>query len=262
MGGDALVKERCLVPLLFSPGDSWDYSVGIDWAGQMVERVNGNMPLEEYLKKNVWGPLGMRYISFHPARDPEIMKRMVDMSTRDGGTTKFGTTDNPEGKAVHTSKIIWNPDTKDCHGGTGGFGNPYEYFKCLHSICANDGRLLEPETVDEMFKPQLSDASKKALAKKLLIPEVAQCLGAFPAGSNLDWGIGGIMNLDDFGSRSKGSISWGGYPNLNWWIDRTSGVCGILGSQFYPPGDPKANHLFLLFQEEMYKRSRGLSEKL
>lgn len=41
--GSAVIKDRFKFPLLFAPGESWSYSVGIDWAGQMVERVNGNI---------------------------------------------------------------------------------------------------------------------------------------------------------------------------------------------------------------------------
>lgn len=260
MDSDAMVKERYLAPLLFSPGDSWEYSVGIDWAGQMVERVNNNMSLEDYILKNICEPLDMKSFSFHPARHPEMMSRLVDMSKRDGGMTKYGTTANPEGKVVHQPKVLWNTNMKDCHGGGGGFGTPCEYFKCLQSICSNDGRLLQPRTVDEMFRPQLNEASRASLMKKLSIPEIGQSLGAFPPGTKVDWGIGGILNLEDVDSRSKGSMAWGGFPNLHWWIDWKAGLCGIWGSQLNPPGDPKINELFHSFQEEMYRRasiSRG-----
>ncbi|PQE07051.1 hypothetical protein CJF30_00009454 [Rutstroemia sp. NJR-2017a BBW] len=261
-GSDAMVKERCLAPLLFSPGDSWEYSVGIDWAGQMVERVNNNMSLEDYIHKKICEPLNMRNFSFQPAHHPEMMSRLVDMSQRDGGMTDYGTTANPEGKAVHQPKVLWNTDMKDCHGGGGGFGTPCEYLKCLQSICSNDGRLLKPSTVDEMFKPQLSEASREGLMKRLSIPEVNQCLGAFPPDTKVDWGLGGILNVEDVDSRSKSSMAWGGFPNLHWWIDQKAGLCGIWGSQLNPPGDPKINGLFHLFQEEMYKRANVSRGKL
>src|SRR5258706_13717664 len=35
-------------PLLFDPGDQWDYGINIDWAGKMVEAVSGQRP-ERYL---------------------------------------------------------------------------------------------------------------------------------------------------------------------------------------------------------------------
>ena len=38
------------MPLLFEPGEGWVYSVAIDWAGLMVERVNGGVKLGEYMR--------------------------------------------------------------------------------------------------------------------------------------------------------------------------------------------------------------------
>ncbi|KAJ8071180.1 hypothetical protein OCU04_001519 [Sclerotinia nivalis] len=257
-----LVKDCLRFPLLFAPGDSWSYGVGIDWAGQMVERVNGNISLEEYLRKNVWGPLGMDGITFHPVQHPEIFSKLVTMSKREGAVTQFGTTGNPEGKAVYTSQVPFNPATKDCYGGVGAFGSPVDYFKCLHSICSDDGRLLKSETIDEMFKPQLNDASRRGLMENLSIPEANACMGAFPQGLKADFGLGGMINLEDIGGRSKGSLAWGGYPNLLWWINRKDGICGIWGSQIVPPGDPKINQLFYTFEEEMYRRASVSPEKL
>ncbi|KAG4035560.1 hypothetical protein MFRU_001g03290 [Monilinia fructicola] len=261
-GRQSLVKDLFKFPLLFAPGESWSYGVGIDWAGQMVERVNHNISLEEYLRKNVWGPLGIENITFHPVQHPDILSKLIAMSTREGGVNKYGTTDNPEGKAKYTSKVIFDPGTQDCHGGAGTFGSPIEYFKCLQSICANDGKLLKSETIDEMFRPQLSEASRKGLMETLSTPEINDGMGAFPMGLKADWGLGGIMNLEDIGGRSKGSIAWGGYPNLHWWIDRKSGICGMWGSQLEPFGDPKINRLFRTFEEEIYRRANASREKL
>lgn len=262
MGGKELIKDLFKFPLLFAPGESWNYSVGIDWAGQMVERVNNNISLEEYLRKNVWGPLGMDNITFHPAQHPEVLSKMVAMSTREGGVNKYGSTDNPNGKVKYTRKVLFDPATTECHGGAGTFGSPLDYFKCLQSICANDGRILKSDTIDEMFKPQLSKASRKGLMEKLSIPEVSDAMGALPMGLEADWGLGGLINLENMKGRSKGSIAWGGYPNLQWWIDRKSGVCGIYASQLEPPGDPKTNQLFHAFEEEMHRRASPAREKL
>lgn len=50
------LTEALKYPLVFEPGTSWEYSVGVDWAGFMVERVSG-MDLDAYMKKNIWGTL-------------------------------------------------------------------------------------------------------------------------------------------------------------------------------------------------------------
>src|SRR5215470_520852 len=50
-------------PLMFDPGDQWQYGINIDWAGKMVEAVSGQK-LDAYLQSNVLGPLGMKDTSF------------------------------------------------------------------------------------------------------------------------------------------------------------------------------------------------------
>jgi len=145
------IKETAKIPLLFEPGESWEYSVGIDWAGQMVERVNDNINLEEYLKKNVWGPLGMKNVTFFPSQHPEVLSRLATVSWRHGGTNIFGSTDNPDGKVEYTNELFYTLKAKECEGGAGGYASPSEYFKLLMSICANDGKILKSETIEEMF---------------------------------------------------------------------------------------------------------------
>ncbi|KZP25118.1 beta-lactamase/transpeptidase-like protein, partial [Athelia psychrophila] len=52
-----------LMPLVYEPGTSWRYGVGIDWAGKLVERANGGVALEAYMQQYIWGPLGMQDIT-------------------------------------------------------------------------------------------------------------------------------------------------------------------------------------------------------
>ena len=213
-GGSRSVTESYDYPLLFEPGESWEYSVGIDWAGEMVARVT-HMTLEAYMQQNIWAPLGMKNLTFFPKKDPEVMSRLADMSQRDCGITIFGTAEDPNAKLVYTSNTIWNMDSVECHGGAGGYGSPVEYQKMLHSICANDGKLLKAETVDEMFKPQLTEKARAKMEELNSTPEMNKVYGGIPIGARLDWGIGGIMNLDAFPGRSAGSISWGGKSDLS-----------------------------------------------
>lgn len=45
-------------PLLFDPGERWEYGINIDWVGKLVEAVSGQK-LGDYLRENVLGPLDM-----------------------------------------------------------------------------------------------------------------------------------------------------------------------------------------------------------
>src|SRR5438067_11428250 len=51
------------LPLVFDPGDRWEYGINLDWAGRAVEAVSGQ-PLEVYFREHIFGPLGMSDTGF------------------------------------------------------------------------------------------------------------------------------------------------------------------------------------------------------
>lgn len=259
---DGRLVDICMCPLIFEPGTAWEYSTGIDWAGQMVERVNSTR-LHEYMRTNICQPLGIKDLTFHLERREDIRKRMPDMSKREGEVhPMFGSTMNPEGKVVWTKDRVWGDPVEDDFGGAGGYATATDYSKILHSICSNDGKLLKKETVDEMFRPQLSEESQKHLTGLLTIWQLNNMFGGLPTGTEVDFGLGGLLCLNDLETtgRKKGSMSWGGLPNLVWWMDRQAGLSGIYASQVIPPGDPRSLEMARKFEGAMYERlkqSRG-----
>ena len=46
------------LPLVFDPGERWEYGINLDWAGRTVEAVSG-LPLEVYFRQHIFAPLGM-----------------------------------------------------------------------------------------------------------------------------------------------------------------------------------------------------------
>jgi methyl acetate hydrolase len=73
-------------PLAFEPGTSFAYSIGIDWAGWLVERITGQT-LEDYFQQNIFEPCGMTSTSFYPTED--ILSRMMSMCALDNATGKL-----------------------------------------------------------------------------------------------------------------------------------------------------------------------------
>ena len=161
------------------------------------------------MQKYIWGPLSIRDITFFPKKSTSVMEKLVDMSQRDGELTMYGTAKDPDGGLTFTEDMVWDLDTVVCHGGAGAFGGLVEYQKILHSICADDGKLLRSETIEEMFKPQLTEKARAKMNELNSIPEKNQVYGG-PHGL-VDWGIGGMMTLDANPGRSAGSMTWGGY---------------------------------------------------
>jgi CubicO group peptidase (beta-lactamase class C family) len=73
-------------PLLFEPDEAWVYGVGVEWAGQMVERVNNSQKLGDYMQEHIWGPLGMKSTSFRIDAREDIRSVRADMTLRNPKT--------------------------------------------------------------------------------------------------------------------------------------------------------------------------------
>ena len=270
LGQGKTIQERYSYPLLFEPGTDWRYSPALDWAGLMVERVNDNMSLQAYMQKNIWEPLGIKDITFWLKDRKDMEKRMPDVSMRDpsGGAAAIYSEGMP----------VFRKDPTQCTGGAGAKASAPEYLKILHAILVNDGTLMKPESMDQLFQPGLSAESKQAMLKLLSDPVTNSQLGGLPLEKDKDYALGGMVLLEDMPQwKRKGTLAWGGLPNLIWvcndtfllptrdladacwqWIDREAGLCGLYASQLLPPGDPRSNELNDIFQKAMYKR-RGIA---
>ena len=208
VGEGKTVASKFSCPLLYEPGTAWGYSPSIDWAGKMVERVNDNVSLQEYMKTHVWGPLGIKDMIFHLRERPDLVKRLVDLSERDpSGNGKVRYADDPG----------FRDDVDDALGGGGVFANAPEYLKVLQSILADDGKLLKSESVEKLFEPHLTKESQQALMKLLEDEQLNNQFGGLPLGTAKDWSLGGLLIQEDLpGWRRHNTLTWGGLPNLTW----------------------------------------------
>ncbi|KAK3719995.1 hypothetical protein LTR37_004118 [Vermiconidia calcicola] len=238
------VADRFSYPLVFEPGTSWLYGPGIDWAGKLVERVVGQR-LEEYMQKNMWEPLGVKSITFYPYENPELSSKVPALTTR-----------SPDGKLVLHTDAFLNTGSVDCFGGHGAYATMGDYLKVLQSILANDGKLLKPETVEMMFTPQLPPDVKNALSAFRQGPYAAMLIGENDSKIDADWGIGGILLLeDDVGRRKKGTLNWGGMANCFWIIDREADLALTFGTQVLPPGDPPTGQMITAVEVGVYEKA-------
>lgn len=231
------VSRAYLVPLVFDPETRWSYGYGIDWAGVIVERLSG-LTLDDYMRRNIWTPLGMNDTSFHPRDLLHLRERIPGMTIRDEDG-KLGPADGDT--QTRSFSVV-----RDAGGG-GSASTANDYIKLLISILRNDESILKKPTVDYMFQPQLKDPSH--LRKMHANPEAFGLAGNIPPGLKVDFGLGGILNQEMLPTgRSAGGMQWGGYPNLFWWINRTDGICGCYFSQLIPPGDAESFEMYKKFE--------------
>ncbi|KAF2398084.1 beta-lactamase/transpeptidase-like protein [Trichodelitschia bisporula] len=246
--------EAYAVPLVFAPGSGWVYGYGVDWAGIAVSRASGQS-LESYFQTRIFAPLGMTQTSFYPARIPDSDGRLASMAIR-----------KSDGRLVRgfNGPSVIPPGVKE--GGGGGLTScAADYIKLLVAVLRNDGTLLKPETMREMFAPQLGGAGRAAMRSILLRPESFGLAGSLAReGVVVDYGLGGLVNLDPIGSagRESGGMQWGGYPNLFWWISPADGVCGCYFSQLIPPGDELSFGLNAQFEKAVMQSFGKVRAKL
>jgi methyl acetate hydrolase len=233
------VRAGLEVPLLFDPGDRWEYGYNTDWAGLAVEAASGQ-DLASYFNDHILGPLGMTRTSFTP--DPD---RLVPLHIRIEG-----------GVVAPMDHIGLGLAQGEYHaGGAGLFGTGGDYLRFLRMILGGGAlegvRILRPETVAAMATNQIGDL--RAGEMTTTAPHLAVAFDPFP-GMHKQWGLGFLINPERpaAGGRSAGSLSWAGICNTHYWIDPAAGVTGLWLSQLLPFGDPKVMDAFGAFERAAY----------
>jgi CubicO group peptidase (beta-lactamase class C family) len=226
-------------PLAFDPGERWEYGIGIDWAGKMVEAASG-MRLGAYVRENIFGPLGMESTAYRIS--PSMRERLAKVHQRndDGGLT------------VTDFEVNQEPEFEP--GGGGLYSTAGDYLRFMRMILnggsGNGNRLLRPETVELMSRNSIGDlrvtllpASKPALSRD----------AEFFAGTPKTWGLTFMINEADAPTgRPAGSLAWAGLANTYFWIDAKNGIAGVLMAQVLPFVDAKALALFYAFEKGVY----------
>lgn len=247
----ATLLQRFNAPLTFEPGESWMYGSGIDYAGLLIERVTG-VTLEEYMRANLWEPLGIKDMTFKLKSRPDMKARMADMSTRDEDTAKVRYTG-----ARMTYQDVDGEEVQSCMGGQGVFTSAEEYIKVLKALLTTDEdeKLLKKDTLKEFFKPQLGEGASASINAILQDDMVNNAMGGTSKDKKKDWGLGGLLLLEDQqDGKAAGTMIWGGLPNLIWWVDPKTGICGLYAGQVVPTGDAKCAALDRQFEAAMYEK--------
>lgn len=232
-------KAALKTPLLFDPGDKWEYGSNIDWCGQVIEAITGKR-LGEVFQTRIFEPLGMSETAFDLT--DAMRARLAGMHARnaDGSLTpmEFELPTNPE---VHM-------------GGHGLYSTVGDYMRFirmwLNDGAGEHGRVLKPETVRMAEKNQLGD--KKISVLPGVIPSLSNDAEFFP-GLSKSWALTFMVNDEQAPTgRPAGSLGWAGLANLFYWIDRRNGVGGFWATQILPFGDPVSFGGYMDFETAFY----------
>ena len=227
-------------PLMFDPGDRWEYGINIDWAGKMVEAVSGQK-LDRYFQENIFGPLGMKDTSFKIS--PSQRARLATVHQRG------------EGGALAPIQFEIPQDPEFLMGGGGLYGTAVDYLTFAQMILQDGGfkgaQVLSPETVALMAQNHIGTLEVGVF--RTAMPALSNDIELFP-GMSKKWGLSFLINTQDAPTgRSAGSLAWAGLANTYFWIDRAKRVCGVFLSQVFPFYDHTAIDLLGKFETEVYR---------
>ena len=222
-------RELTKLPLVAQPGTDWNYSVGMDVLGRLVEVVSGKS-FREFLGDRIFEPLGMRDTDFY-VPDEKLSRFAANYAPTPDG--KMIMVDDPHASPYRTLR-------KTEMGGSGLVGTASDYLRFAQML-ANGGeldgvRILEPRTVELMMSDHLSPSVRPDPLSDLF-----RFLGA-PSGTRA-WGFGfgltGFVATDPALTgipMSKGTFSWGGAATTHFWVDREEELVGIVLTQLLPDG--------------------------
>jgi CubicO group peptidase (beta-lactamase class C family) len=233
-------NEALKTPLLFDPGERWDYGINIDWVGKMVEAVSGKK-LGNYMKDHIFDPLGMRHTAFKITPDMRARLAKVHQRRDDDGFDPIDL------------EIPQEPGFE--MGGGGLYSTVGDYLKFVKMILnkgvANGSQLLKPQTVELMSTNQMGDC--RVCELKTAIPSVSNDAEFFP-GMPKTWGLTFMINTEPAPTgRPAGSLAWAGLANSYYWIDPATGVGGVYATQVLPFADKKSLPLFLACETAVYQ---------
>jgi CubicO group peptidase (beta-lactamase class C family) len=216
-------RRLAALPLLFNPGDRWEYSLSVDVLGRLVEVVSG-MPLDQFLRTRILDPLGMNDTYFYLPEDKVPRLAAAYTYFQGKGLARFpdGTT-LPDGPSVYSADYPYKGPRKYFSGGAGLSSTAMDYARfCLMLLrggSLGDVHILSRKSVELMTHDQLGVIDRDR-------------------GFGLGFGIDGVKApLPELGT--AGSFQWGGFYYTAFVVDPKEDLIVISMAQLHPSGDLK-----------------------
>jgi len=227
-------------PLLFDPGERWQYGINTDWAGLLVQKVSGQT-LEDYFAEHIFKPLGMKDIAIRMTPAMQSRRAAIHARLPDGSLTPID--------------LVLPQDPETEMGGQALYGTVGEYLKFVRMILNQGvgpgGRVLKPETVKSMSTNQIGALTIDGI--KTADPTMTNDM-ALPPDVPHNWSLAFLLNQKTMPTgRKPGSLMWAGICNSYYWIDPTTGVGGVYLTQILPFADVKSLPLYFSFEATVYQ---------
>jgi CubicO group peptidase (beta-lactamase class C family) len=219
------------LPLAFAPGSRWEYSVGIDIVGRVIEVASGKS-LAEFFADEIFAPLGMRETAFNvPEGTGDRFASLYTPLAGDALTldTSSATADTLRLTDSYEKSPYYKTPMRSGGGGLVGTIDDYMAFVDMlrRGGDCDGGRLLSPKTVDFMMRNHLP-GDIASMGAKSFAEQPMEGMG---------FGIGGSVVLDPGRVGVPGSVgdfSWGGMASTGFWIDRALDLSVVFFTQLSP----------------------------
>ena len=183
-------------PLLFEPGDRWNYSLCHDVLAALVE-VIASVSFEEYVQQNIFCPLGMNSSTYLlPEQEREKLATQYRFEPEQGKALPCG------------QQCVYKFGEKYASGGAGCVSTVDDYMKFLEGL--RTGKLLKPETVQLMQTDRLTAHQKRT----------------YTSAVNYGYGLG--LRCPKEGGRFH-NFGWGGAAGAYLTIDPTCNMTAYMG---------------------------------
>ncbi|MFL0585587.1 serine hydrolase domain-containing protein [Sphingomonas olei] len=219
---DGFVAELGKLPLEFSPGTSWNYSVSTDVLGAVVQRVSG-MSLPQFFEQRIFKPLGMNDTGF--TVPSEKLDRLVDCYTLVPG----------KGRVMfdRAEESMWSTPFTLVSGGGGLVSTALDYQRfcqmCLNGGTLDGVRILGRKTIDLMTQNHLPNGADLSSMSRSLFSETQNAGTGF--------GLGFAVTIDTARSMMPGSVGeyyWGGMFSTAFFIDPVERLTMVFMTQLSP----------------------------
>lgn len=216
-----LIESLSDLPLLFSPGQLWNYSVSTDVIGYIISLIS-SYSLEDYMKKYIFDPLGMSDTGFY------VSYNKIDrFSANYYNTTedKLKLIDDPINSRYLNKPVF-------CSGG-GGLVSTFDDYMSFSIMLLNKGlyqdvRIINPSTVELMTTNHLLDN------QDLLSTAMPGLRWAESSFENVGFGLGFSIQMKATDEGPVGQYGWGGAASTYFWIDPCSDLICVFLTQLMP----------------------------
>jgi CubicO group peptidase (beta-lactamase class C family) len=229
----SMIEDLAKIPLEFSPGEAWNYSVSTDVIGYLIGKIAGQ-PFEQFVKERIFNPLGMKDTDFYvPAAKAHRLAACYSADPQGGMTFHPGQRgggltlqDDPA-----TSSFLTPPSLISGGGGLCSTASDYLTFcRALLNGGELDGvRLLSPKTLALMTANHLPNG--------LDLPTMSRSLFSEASYNGVGFGLGFSVVLDPAKTlipASRGEYSWGGAATTSFWIDPAEELIAVFMTQVLP----------------------------